>query len=69
MSLSADFEGKTLDDVLERMGAASYKQIGPWFENSGIKDVFDPVVSTAKVYFDNIRFVPLTTQTFSDFPE
>ena len=68
-SISEDFEGKTLDDVLERMSAASYKQIGPWFENSGIKDVFDPVAATAKVYFDNIRFVPLTTPSFSDFPD
>jgi hypothetical protein len=51
------------------MSAASYKQIGPWFENSGIADVFDPVPATEKIYFDNIRIVPLTTPTYSDFPE
>ncbi|MDR3219596.1 MAG: glycan-binding surface protein [Dysgonamonadaceae bacterium] len=68
-SLSADYEGKTLDDVIASMSAASYKQAGPWFENSGITDVFDPVPATEKVYFDNIRFVPLTTPTYSDFPD
>jgi hypothetical protein len=68
-SLSADYEGKTLDDVVASMSAASYKQAGPWFENSGITDVFDPVAATEKVYFDNIRFVPLTTPTYSDFPD
>jgi hypothetical protein len=67
--LSADYEGKTLDDVVASMSAASYKQAGPWFENSGIQDVFDAVPATEKVYFDNIRFVPLTTPTYSDFPE
>jgi hypothetical protein len=68
-SLSADFEGKTLGDVVAQMSAASYKQIGPWFENSGITDVFDPVPATEKVYFDNIRVVPLNTPTYSDFPD
>lgn len=68
-SLSGDYDGKTLDDVVASMSNASYKQAGPWFENSGIADVFDPVTATEKVYFDNIRFVPLTTPTYSDFPE
>jgi hypothetical protein len=68
-SLSADFEGKTLGDVIAQMSSASYKQSGPWFENSGIADVFDPVVATEKVYFDNIRVVPLNTPTYSDFPD
>jgi hypothetical protein len=67
--LSSDFTGKTLDDVAAQMGVASYKQVGPWFENSGLIDVFDPVPATQKVYFDNIRFVTLTTPTYSDFPE
>ncbi|MDR3339214.1 MAG: glycan-binding surface protein [Candidatus Symbiothrix sp.] len=67
--LSSDYEGKTLDDVIASMSAASYKQAGPWFENSGISDVFDAVPATEKVYFDNIRFVPLTTPTYSDFPD
>jgi hypothetical protein len=68
-SLSPDFEGKTLSDVIAQMSSASYKQIGPWFENSGIQDVFDPVSATEKVYFDNIRVVPLNTPTYSDFPD
>ena len=67
--LSDDYNGKTLDDVVASMSVASYKQAGPWFENSGISGVFDPVQATEKVYFDNIRFVPLTTPTYSDFPE
>ena len=68
-SLSADYEGKTLDDVVASMSAASYKQAGPWFENTGITDVFEPVSATGKVYFDNIRFVPLTVPAYSDFPD
>jgi hypothetical protein len=68
-SLSSDFEGKTLGDVIAQMSSASYKQAGPWFENSGITDVFDPVPATEKVYFDNMRVVPLNTPTYSDFPE
>jgi hypothetical protein len=67
--LSADYKGKTLDNVVASMSAASYKQAGPWFENSGITDVFDPVPATEKVYFDNIRFVPLAAPEYSDFPE
>jgi len=66
---STDFEGKTIGDVITQMSLASYKQSGPWFENSGIKDVFDPVAATGKVYFDNIRVVPLNVPAFSDFPE
>jgi hypothetical protein len=66
---SADFEGKTIGDVIEQMGQATYKQAGPWFENSGIKDVFDPVAATEKIYFDNIRVVPLNAPAYSDFPE
>jgi hypothetical protein len=68
-SLSSDFEGKTLGDVIAQMSEASYKQAGPWFENSGIADVFDPVPATGKVHFDNIRVVPLNTPTYSDFPD
>jgi hypothetical protein len=68
-SLSADYDGKTLADVVASMSSASYKQAGPFFENSGIKDVFDAVPATEKIYFDNIRFVPLTTPAYSDFPD
>jgi len=68
-SLSADFTGKTLGDVVTQMSNASYAQFGPWFENSGVKDVFDPAPATEKIYFDNIRIVPLTTPAYSDFPD
>jgi hypothetical protein len=68
-SISADFEGKTLGDVLTQMASAEYQQTGPFFENSGIADVFDPVPATEKIYFDNIRIVPLTTPEYSDFPD
>ena len=65
----ADFAGKMFSDVTYEIGRAPYKQIGPWFENSGIKDIFDPVAATEKVYFDNIRVVPLTTPAYSDYPD
>ena len=68
-SLSADFVDKTLGDVLAQMAAAQYQQCGPWFENSGIQGVFDPAPATEKVYFDNIRIVPLTAPSYSDFPD
>ncbi|MDR2144870.1 MAG: glycan-binding surface protein [Tannerella sp.] len=71
-SLSDDFASRSLADVLAQMTIAEtekYNQIGPWFENSGIKDVFDPVPSTAKVYFDNIRVVPIITPAYSDYPD
>ncbi|GHT17069.1 hypothetical protein FACS189429_0390 [Bacteroidia bacterium] len=69
-SASADFEGKTIDDVLAQMASASYQQMGPHFVNDGIADVFEAVPATEKIYFDNIRVVPLTAApTFSDFPD
>ena len=69
-SLSADFEGKTLDDVIALMiHAEKYFQSGPWFENSGIPDVFTPITATQKIYFDNIRLVPLVAPEYSDFPD
>jgi hypothetical protein len=66
---SPDFTGKTLGDVIAQMKSATYQQAGPWFENSGITDVFSPVVATGKVYFDNLRVVPLNTPAYSDFPD
>uniref|UniRef100_S0DDM9 Putative sugar-binding protein n=3 Tax=termite gut metagenome TaxID=433724 RepID=S0DDM9_9ZZZZ len=68
-SLSDDFGGKSIGDVIAQMNLASYKQAGPWFENSGISGVFDPVPATEKVYFDNIRVVPLNVPAYSDFPD
>ncbi len=68
-SLSEDYEGKTFGDVVNSMVNATYKQSGPWFHNIGVTDVFDPVATTVKVYFDNLRVVPLNTPTYSDFPD
>jgi hypothetical protein len=72
-SLSPDFEGKTLGDVIAQIALEKTEknltQIGPWFENSGIPDVFDSAPATEKVYFDNIRVVPLNTPTYSDFTD
>jgi len=75
-SLSSDFTGKTLGDVLSQMASAQYQQCGPWFENSGLADpndssksLFDAVPATEKIYFDNIRIVPLSTPSYSDFPD
>ncbi len=66
-SSSPDFEGKTLNEIIAQMNAATYKQCGPWFENSGIADVFEAVTATQKINFDNIRIVPLAARTFDDF--
>jgi hypothetical protein len=68
-SLSEDYKGKTFGDVVTSMVNATYKQSGPWFHNIGVTDVFDPVATTVKVYFDNLRVVPLNTPTYSDFPD
>jgi hypothetical protein len=68
-SLSEDYEGKTFGDVVNSMMNATYKQSGPWFHNIAVPDVFDPVATNVKVYFDNLRVVPLNTPTYSDFPE
>lgn len=68
-SLSSDYKGKTFGDVVASMVNASYKQSGPWFHNIGVTDVFDPVATTVKIYFDNLRVVPLNTPTYSDFPD
>ncbi|MDN5305349.1 MAG: hypothetical protein PWQ53_8 [Bacteroidota bacterium] len=68
-SLSEDYNGKTFGDVVTSMANASYKQAGPWFHNIGVADVFDPVATNVKIYFDNLRVVPLNTPTYSDFPD
>ena len=68
---SNDFSGKTLADVITQMSAASYKQCGPWLDNTNRKgeDLFTPAPATEKVYFDNIRVVPLTKPAYTDFPD
>ena len=66
---SGDYDGKTFADVVASMTNAAYKQSGPWFHNIGVTDVIEPVATNVKVYFDNLRVVPLNTPTYSDFPE
>jgi hypothetical protein len=66
---SDDYNGKTFGDVVTSMVNAQFKQSGPWFHNIGMADVFEPVATDVKVYFDNLRVVPLHTPTYSDFPE
>jgi hypothetical protein len=64
---SNDYSGKTFADVVTSMANASYKQAGPWFHNIGVADVFEPVATTVKVYFDNLRVVPLDTPVYDEF--
>ncbi|VBB48392.1 conserved exported hypothetical protein [uncultured Paludibacter sp.] len=66
---SEDYKGKTFADVVTSMVNASYKQSGPWFHNIGVTDVVEPVATNVKIYFDNLRVVPLNTPAYSDFPE
>ncbi|MCE5330668.1 MAG: glycan-binding surface protein [Bacteroidales bacterium] len=66
---SEDYEAKTFGDVVTSMVNASYKQSGPWFHNIGVTDVVEPVATDVKIYFDNLRVVPLNTPTYSDFPD
>ncbi|MDR2125529.1 MAG: glycan-binding surface protein [Prevotellaceae bacterium] len=64
---SDDYAGKTFADVVASMTAAPYKQSGPWFHNVGIPDVFEPLETNVKVYFDNLRVVPLNTPVYNEF--
>jgi len=66
---SKDYTGKTFGDVVTSMANASYKQAGPWFHNIGVTDVVEPTATNVKIYFDNLRVVPLNTPSYSDFPE
>jgi hypothetical protein len=66
---SEDYAGKTFADVVASMNVASYKQSGPWFHNIGVTDIVEPTATNVKIYFDNIRVVPLNTPTYSDFPD
>ena len=66
---SEDYEGKTFGDVVTSMANASYKQSGPWFHNIGVADVVEPTATNVKIYFDNLRVVPLNTPSYSDFPD
>jgi hypothetical protein len=64
---SDDYSGKTFADVVASMTSAQYKQSGPWFHNIGIPDVFEPLDTNVKVYFDNLRVVPLDTPVYDEF--
>jgi hypothetical protein len=70
-SLSSDFGGKSLGEILDRiqLGATEkYNQWGPWFCNDKYNDV-DPANTNVVIYFDNIRVVSLVTPAYSDFPD
>ncbi|MCL1938938.1 MAG: glycan-binding surface protein [Candidatus Azobacteroides sp.] len=72
-----DFAGQMYGDIVSAIGQAPYLQIGPWLDNTKLRytinqvdeNIFNPVPATEKVYFDNIRVVPLTTPPYSDFPD
>jgi len=67
-SLSVDYKETNFQYVMSTVTAASYPQSGPWLENGNINDApSEP--TNLNVYFDNIRIVPLTTPTYSDFGE
>lgn len=66
---SDDYKGKTFGDVVTTMVNASYKQSGPWFHNIGVPGEVDPEPTNVKIYFDNLRVVPLHTPAYSDFPD
>jgi hypothetical protein len=72
---SEDYLGKTFGDVVTSMVNASYKQSGPWFHNIGVPGasgqpaIVEPEATSVKIYFDNLRVVPLNTPVFSDFPD
>lgn len=68
-SNSSDYKGKTFGDVVSSMAKAPYKQSGPWFQNIGVPGVVDPKATSVKIYFDNLRVVPLNTPTYSDFTD
>jgi hypothetical protein len=74
-SNSEDYQGKTFGDVVASMTSASYKQSGPWFHNIGVPGasgqpaIVEPEATSVKIYFDNLRVVPLSAPAFSDFPD
>jgi hypothetical protein len=64
---SEDYEGKTLQDVLNSITNAGYKQWGPWFENIDISKEIVSEPTGVTVYFDNLRVVPLDTPAYSEY--
>lgn len=61
-----DFDDLDLAGILAEVATASYAQGGPWFENGDVAGVKSED-SNLNVYFDNMRIVPLTGPTYSDF--
>ena len=80
-STNSDLANLTYQFILDRRAAASYCNFGFYFENSDftLKNItgndadeateFISTESNAKIYIDNVRLVPITTPTHSDFPE
>lgn len=67
-NLSEDFLETDFQYVMSTVKTAPFAQSGPWLENGNINDA-PSEATTLNVFFDNIRIVPLTTPTFSDFSE
>lgn len=68
---SKDFEASTFADILAQVQIAvtdKYNQWGPWLCNDDFNDV-EAEPTNVVIYFDNLRVVPLTTPTYSDFAD
>ena len=66
---SKDFETSTFADILAQVQIAvtdKDNQWGPWLCNDKYNDI-EPKATDVVIYFDNLRVVPLTTPTYSDF--
>ena len=66
---SKDFAESTFADILAQVQIAvsdRYNQWGPWLCNDTYNDV-EAENTNVVIYFDNLRIVPLTTPTYSDF--
>lgn len=80
-STNADLAKLTYQFILDRRNNASYCNFGLFFENSDftLKNItgnssdestsFVSTESSAEIYIDNVRIVPLETPTYSDFAD
>lgn len=80
-STNKDLADLTYQFILDRRANAAYCNFGFYFENSDFtlynitgKDsdasvAFPSTQSNAQIYIDNIRVVPISTPSYSDFPE
>ncbi len=67
---ASDFAGKPLMDITGAMAGAAYLQCGPWFDNKIAQlPTGAQAAATQKIYFDNVRIVPLEAPVATDYPE